>query len=165
VGRSTANDDLLVLSGNQLQYVYETILSLDEGDGYMENGVLYNEAKLYKEYKSSSGVIKGLARSIGCGNGSSGIVIYSNGDCAPCEMLSEAVCGNIFESNFGDIWKNSNVLSDFRELFNKSVSDIDGCEDCKINDRCGGSCRAEPYISGNILGKGSMCIKDLFVNT
>ncbi len=163
VGRSTQNQQALVLSKDQQKFVYETILSLDEKNGYIK-GVLYNEAQLYRAYSTSCGTSP--AKSIGCGNGFSGLVIYSNGDCAPCEMLGRnAICGNLFKDSLETIWRSSSVLNAFRELKNTTVDDIEGCKYCKIKNMCGGTCRAEPFIEGNILGKGSMCVNDLFSNS
>lgn len=163
VGRSTTNESKLVLSKQQQKYVYDTLWNLDDNTGYIK-GVLFNEMKLYRDYISLSAENNVCnSTTIGCGNGSNGIVIYSNGDCSPCEMLGRrAICGNLLSDNFSVIWKNSRILNEFRELSNMSVECIEGCKDCKIKDRCGGTCRAEPYINGSILGKGSICIKEIF---
>lgn len=159
VGRSTDNEDTLVLSADQQKYVYETILSLNDESGYIK-GVLYNEALLYNEYLTLIDTT-GL-KTIGCGNGSQGIVIYSDGSCSPCEMLGRnAICGNIFKETMTDIWSNSQILSDFRGLYGVSVEKIEGCAGCRLKGKCGGTCRAEAYIDGNIFGKGSMCVKDV----
>lgn len=159
VGRSVNNQRDLVLSTTQQKQVYDRLLSIS--DETLIKGVLYEEAKLY--YKYDKNKISSGSKNIGCGNGSTGLVIYSNGDCAPCEMIGRnAICGNLFYDSLESIWRSSAILNDFRALSNVQVDNINGCKDCKVRNICSGTCRAEAYVKGDILGKGSICARDVY---
>jgi len=72
--------------------------------------------------------------------------IYPTGDVTPCPYLPVKV-GNIRESSFKEIWFNSDVLNELRDL-----SKLKGrCGICEYKDICGG-CRARAYgLTSNFI--------------
>ena len=93
---------------------------------------------------------------VGCGNGSQSFVVKSDGEVAPCEMLMEVNCGNLLFESVDDVWKKSEVFAEFREVNRLRVSELTGCQTCRLTDICDGGCRAYPYIHGDIKGE-SLC--------
>lgn len=72
--------------------------------------------------------------------------IYPTGDVTPCPYLPIKV-GNIRERSFKEIWFNSDILNDLRDL-NKLKGK---CGICEYKDICGG-CRARAYgLTSNFI--------------
>ena len=72
--------------------------------------------------------------------------IYPTGDVTPCPYLPIKV-GNIRENSFKEIWLNSDVLNDLRDL-NKLKGK---CGICEYKSVCGG-CRARAYgLTSNLI--------------
>ncbi len=92
----------------------------------------------------------------GCSAGRSTISIDVNGNIYPCSFLNyeELKCGNIKENSLLDIWKNSDVLNDFR-----NINELDGkCNDCEYKNNCQGGCRASAYAqTRSIKGEDGTC--------
>jgi heme b synthase len=89
----------------------------------------------------------------GCMGGSSFCFISHTGQVQPCGFL-EIDCGQLKEKSFQDIWDDSPVLSDLRDL-----SLLEGkCGRCEFIKVCGG-CRARAYeIGGNYLAEEPFCL-------
>jgi len=78
----------------------------------------------------------------GCLAGISYCSIIPNGDVWPCPYFSLKV-GNVLETPFSEIWKNSSVFRNLRSL------DYSGkCGICEFKEICGG-CRARAQVSYN----------------
>lgn len=92
----------------------------------------------------------------GCSAGRSTLSIDVNGNVYPCSFLNyeELKCGNIESSTLLEIWKNSKILNDFR-----NIDGLEGkCGTCKFKVNCQGGCRASAYAkSKNIKGEDSTC--------
>lgn len=92
----------------------------------------------------------------GCSAGRSTISIDVNGNVYPCSFLNyeELKCGNIKEKSLLEIWKNSDILNDFR-----NINELDGkCGDCEYKNNCQGGCRASAYAqTRNIKGEDGTC--------
>lgn len=92
----------------------------------------------------------------GCSAGRSTISIDVNGNVYPCSFLNyeELKCGNIKEDSLLNIWKNSAILKEFRnidELYGK-------CGNCEYKSNCQGGCRASAYAeTRNIKGEDATC--------
>lgn len=92
----------------------------------------------------------------GCSAGRSTISIDVNGNVYPCSFLNyeELICGNIKENSLLQIWKESNILNDFRninELYGK-------CKNCEYKFNCQGGCRASAYAkTKSIKGEDPTC--------
>jgi radical SAM protein with 4Fe4S-binding SPASM domain len=70
----------------------------------------------------------------------------------PCRalMMDDLKCGNVFIEDFASIWKNSNVLNEFRNI---EYTDIERCGQCAFLRICLGGCRAIAYMqTRSILG-------------
>lgn len=69
----------------------------------------------------------------------------ANGDVLPCVYFREKefICGNIFQDDFKDIWENSNVMQEFRQLGALPST----CKSCKSKETCMGGCRAYAYYA------------------
>ena len=89
----------------------------------------------------------------GCLAGTGFCFVSSIGEVYPCGYLP-ALAGNIKEQNFKEIWDNSKVFNDLRD-----VSKLKGkCGICEYNVVCGG-CRARAYAAtGDYLEEEPYCI-------
>jgi heme b synthase len=89
----------------------------------------------------------------GCLGGTGFCFVSSVGEVYPCGYLP-ALAGNIKEQSFKDIWDNSKVFNDLRD-----VSKLKGkCGICEYNTVCGG-CRARAYAAtGDYLEEEPYCI-------
>ena len=89
----------------------------------------------------------------GCLGGISFCFISHTGQVQPCGYL-ELDCGRIKEKEFEDIWNNSPIFKDLRDL-NHYKGKCGRCEFMKV---CGG-CRARAYeITGDYLAEEPFCI-------
>ena len=92
----------------------------------------------------------------GCSAGRSTISIDVNGNVYPCSFLNykELICGNIKENSLLKIWKESNILNDFR-----NINELDGkCKNCEYKFNCQGGCRASAYAkTKSIRGEDPTC--------
>jgi len=89
----------------------------------------------------------------GCLGGSAFCFISHTGQVQPCGYL-ELDCGQIKEKGFEDIWNNSSIFKDLRDL-NQYKGKCGQCEFIKV---CGG-CRARAYeITGDYLAAEPFCI-------
>jgi radical SAM protein with 4Fe4S-binding SPASM domain len=92
-----------------------------------------------------------------CGAGRNIVHVTSNGDLVPCSLFTEErfVQGNVRKDRIADIWRESELLSFFR---NTRVDDVPGCRECRYKHLCGGGCRAEAYfLNGDLLGECCDC--------
>lgn len=89
----------------------------------------------------------------GCMGGSSFCFISNTGQVQPCGFL-EIDCGQLKEKNFEDIWNNSPVFHDLRDLSLYKGK----CGRCEFLKVCGG-CRARAYeITGDYLAEEPFCV-------
>ncbi|WP_292469049.1 heme b synthase [Methanolobus sp.] len=89
----------------------------------------------------------------GCLGGTGFCFVSSTGDVFPCGYLP-VLAGNIKKQSFKDVWENSKVFNDLRD-----VSKLKGkCGRCEYNTVCGG-CRARAYAAtGDYLEEEPYCI-------
>lgn len=86
----------------------------------------------------------------GCPVGHTLLSISPNGDMYPCVALSgqEFNLGNVLTANLNEIWENSNVLKELREVKKR----VEGkCTNCTRLDYCRGGCRGMAYTLFNGL--------------
>lgn len=89
----------------------------------------------------------------GCLGGTSFVFISHVGQVQPCGYL-EVEAGNVREQSFGDIWKNSRVFNDLRDLKKYGGK----CGRCEYIRSCGG-CRARAYENtGSYLSEEPLCL-------
>lgn len=94
-----------------------------------------------------------LRFSRGCLAGINYCIISPKGDVQPCAYLKE-VAGNVRETPFSEIWRDSKVFNELRTEDYKGV-----CGECKHKKICGG-CRARAayYNEGNYMSEDSSCV-------
>lgn len=90
-----------------------------------------------------------------CAAGHTQIMIFPDGSISPCFAMRMS-CGNVLNDDISDIWLNNVIFNQFRD---KSL--LQGkCKNCEFLHRCGGGCRAVPFIKeNNFLGEDSVCWK------
>lgn len=86
-----------------------------------------------------------------CAAGKDKLIIKYDGSVYPCNFFlnEEHYCGNIFNEDIFEIWKNGNGFNKFRNVFlNEKM--CDKCKEC-LNKRCFGGCRVwtKKYMEGN----------------
>lgn len=121
--------------------------------------ILRQEAK--KEGKTVTPRTYGLdAMTRGCLGGTSFCFISHIGEVQPCGYL-ELNCGNVREKSLENIWKNSRIFKELRD-----VSNLKGkCGACEFRRVCGG-CRARAYeVSGDFLAEEPLCTYQPAVQT
>lgn len=76
------------------------------------------------------------------------ISIGADGAVYPCHMLhiADLKLGNILEKELSKI-----VFSSNNPFLNLDVNHIDGCQECKYGNFCGGGCRARSYLKQGIF--------------
>ncbi len=76
--------------------------------------------------------------------------IDPDGGIYPCRVfiMPEFCCGNIFEEDINDIWKNAEVLQKFRNI---DYRKLDKCGDCAFLRICLGGCRAIAYMESKSI--------------
>jgi radical SAM protein with 4Fe4S-binding SPASM domain len=94
-----------------------------------------------------------------CGVGHSMIFIDAYGDVSVCSMLTQEqnpkfFAGNIFQSSIKEIWENSEI---FNEIRNIQCGEI---HDCNFKHLCRGGCRSNAYLNSGDLRSPDrqMCI-------
>ena len=88
----------------------------------------------------------------GCLGGIGFCFISHRGDVQPCGFLA-AICGNVRQHSFVDIWNDSKVLNDLRDYDKLSGK----CNPCEFKRVCGG-CRARAYeATGDFLTEEPLC--------
>ena len=89
----------------------------------------------------------------GCLGGTGFVFISHLGRMQPCGYL-ELDCGNLREKSFGEIWLNSPVFQDLRDLKRYEGK----CGKCEFISVCGG-CRARAYeLTGNHMAEEPLCL-------
>ena len=89
----------------------------------------------------------------GCMGGSSFCFISHTGQVQPCGFL-EIDCGRITETGFEEIWNNSKIFNDLRDLSKYKGK----CGRCQFLKVCGG-CRARAFeATGDWLAEEPLCI-------
>lgn len=88
-----------------------------------------------------------------CAAGKSKLIIKYNGNVYPCNFFQtdDFLCGNIFEDNIEDIWKNGKGFIKFRNYY-LGNNLPENCMNCKKHDNCFSGCRAwnDSYIHKDI---------------
>lgn len=89
----------------------------------------------------------------GCLGGSAFCFISFRGDVQPCGYL-ELKCGNIREKSFSEIWRDSEIFDNLRNIGSYQGK----CGRCEFKRICGG-CRARAHsVSGNYLAEEPYCV-------
>ncbi len=93
-----------------------------------------------------------------CQAGYETIAIDPDGQVYPCAAFvgdKRFICGSIKEKNLKDIWNESPILTQIRQL---SLLANEQCRNCKIKFYCGGGCLSYKYYStGKLEGNDLYC--------
>jgi AdoMet-dependent heme synthase len=101
--------------------------------------------------EAAAGPLHAMTR--GCLGGSAFCFISHTGQVQPCGYL-ELDCGQVKDRSFGEIWKDSIILTDLRHLDRYKGK----CGRCEFINVCGG-CRARAYEkTGDYLAEEPLCI-------
>lgn len=83
---------------------------------------------------------------ISCQAGNTTIAITAEGKVYPCELMmcyKELEAGDLRKTTFFDIWNNSDVLNEIRNI---KIDELNGiCSSCSMKNVCGGGCRAVSF--------------------
>jgi radical SAM protein with 4Fe4S-binding SPASM domain len=107
-------------------------------------------APQYKQIAYDLGL--GGLESGGCMAGTEYCRIMPSGNVTPCPYMT-VVAGNVRESSFASIWRDSTVFNELRD-----VSNLKGrCGRCEFNEMCGG-CRCRAFAAfGDYLHEDPAC--------
>jgi radical SAM protein with 4Fe4S-binding SPASM domain len=141
---------------------YEAVKDIDPSTDeliavYREIRVLDPDLSLIHFAEGLTPAVSRLEKYDLCGAGSAMLSVGADGGVYPCAglMYDEFLAGNIRDEPLEEIWKNSPVLKEFREL---SIEQIPGCNKCPIRFLCGGGCLVDIYWEhGNLYGKTPRC--------
>ena len=101
-----------------------------------------------RTFREKQGYSEGPGRGVGarnhCGVGHGEISIDPAGEVYPCQSLhyDEFKCGNVRESDVGDIFSSADVMVQVR---GQKVDDLSVCRHCDLKYLCNGGCRATAY--------------------
>ncbi|MDI6840880.1 MAG: radical SAM protein [bacterium] len=94
-----------------------------------------------------------------CGAGTSMCTIRPDGWVVPCEIIWDLKAGNVRDEPFVDIWRNSKVMREIRNLFVLSFEDMADCRECIYRSICYRGHRCSPYyLPGGIKAKSLFCL-------
>ena len=133
------------------QKTHEMLSELvDIQDNYRPMLVRSKCAPQFKQIAYEKG--RGGLESGGCMAGTQYCRIMPEGDVTPCPYMT-VVAGNVREQSFTEIWKESPVLQELRD-----VKQLKGrCGSCEFNELCGG-CRCRAYAEfGDYLQEDPAC--------
>jgi len=121
-------------------------------------GFYYHLPGSYEYFKANPQNYKIKHLKDGCGAASTSCVVAAHGDVIPCCGLPMFPAGNILQSDFADIWMNSENFKKIRDLAQLSMDDVPYCKSCQYRYICDGGCRASAYMVYNdILAPSVLC--------
>jgi AdoMet-dependent heme synthase len=120
---------------------------------------ILDQDPLFCLFDSKSEAEQGIRSSLAmgrCSIGFQGVCVLPNGTVYPCRKLPIPI-GNIRDQRFRDIWLNSKILNNIR-----NVNKLEGkCGICDYKYECKG-CRAVAFaLTGNYMGPDLQCWHDL----
>ncbi|OIP53375.1 MAG: radical SAM/SPASM domain-containing protein [Helicobacteraceae bacterium CG2_30_36_10] len=135
---------------------YETGRDIEIVTGNMEMDAILFLKKFASKYPELKEIMR--KRLVSWGGNSAGrklVNINSEGDVKPDPFFPLSV-GNIIEQDFGEIWKNSELLNQLRIHPRTHVSGI--CSDCEQIDICNGGSRPRAHaITGDLWSEDPSC--------
>ena len=146
-GRATTNKEKIILSQDEYIEVVKDIENLRHK--YQDVIAIRAPLNIYgcDDYE----FIPELG--FGCFAGKESICIDPLGNVKPCSHYpKEFICGNVKVDNLKDIWNNSKILKQFRELKGNDV-----CNNCEEYEHCRGGCRYRCFVDGDINGVDPYC--------
>ena len=80
-----------------------------------------------------------------CHAGLDMFTLMENGDLVACRRMP-IIVGNVLKSSFKDIYVNSPIMKNLRDILYKPAQ---GCEECKLAEKCGGGLKCLSYAVYN----------------
>ena len=151
-GRCVDFRDELELNPKELTELHSIFKQLEKYGSYVRIGSPFNPFMLSKQYKCTAGTDR--------------ITITYNGLVAPCEAFKFILNQykdeiDIRKHKLSEIWGESSLFKEIRELHNISA-DIDSiCYNCKELELCGGGCPAQKILHTSITSFDPYCTKYL----
>ena len=150
-GRAKAEKDLM-LNLEAHKKVFSNIKGMIERMGH-PNIELYTELPyIYRKMEAE--------RLYACGIGMESFIISNKGEIYLCNALRspELVCGSIYDSKISEIWNDSEVFNQIREIRSNPKRIIGICSSCNYYNICIGGCRACSYnIYGDFIHSDEKC--------
>ncbi|MBI4708056.1 MAG: radical SAM protein [Candidatus Omnitrophica bacterium] len=143
----------LRLSGQIYRETFSAMLGLmKKYPDFSFGGTFSQMLEMLQEFYEA-GPEKGLRGKLGvCGAGFNMLSIRSDGEVVPCSSFWTLKCGNVRDKSLKEIWEDSEVLNDIRQLKDEPLSQYENCAKCDYLSYCNGGCRAAAYYSnGNSL--------------
>jgi radical SAM protein with 4Fe4S-binding SPASM domain len=156
--------DSLAISADQALEAVSTLEQMNEKYGGFISGSFLQVTQMIKEIKEGKKpevFEPSLKLEVKpCGAAKTKCAIKPNGDVVPCELLWNTPAGNIRDKSLREIWKESQVMNQFRETFFLTKKEIGSCMDCEYRFICYTGHRCNPYYyPGGITSKNLFCLK------
>jgi len=90
-----------------------------------------------------------------CGCVFASLSVHHDGMIAPCNMLADLNLGRVNREDLSRIWKNHPTLKALKERRTIPMSQVEGCEDCRWNPYCNGSCPGLAYFMTGDFNKAN----------
>jgi radical SAM protein with 4Fe4S-binding SPASM domain len=103
---------------------------------------------------------KDALETLPCSAGHTACYVSPYGDVYPCVQFP-LPSGNVRETRFLDIWRNSSQLKDVRSI---TMSDLQGCSTCVHGSSCS-RCPGLAYMEGNVRGPSTQDCEKSFART
>ncbi|KQC12616.1 MAG: hypothetical protein APR63_10550 [Desulfuromonas sp. SDB] len=157
MGAGCFNQEDVVLSPPQQ---YKAILKMGELDKKYPGRLQAQAGPLakwngYREMEESLKQEKPLNSRMGfltaCGCIYNKLSVHHDGIITPCNMLADLEMGRINRDNIKDIWNKHPILIMLKERRLIPMSEVPGCEGCKWQKYCNGSCPGLAYeLTGEV---------------
>jgi len=149
IGKAVKNKEKVFLNFDKLKELGEIIIEINKK--YGEELVFQVTPHMLQLDPDSPHLEKWNKKKM-CGLGRSILHITSNGFAYPCILFvdDEFLLGDLKKEKLTDIWNNSPILKEIREL---NVDNFEKCGECDIRYYCGGGCRGNAYAQYKSLTK------------
>jgi len=148
-GRAAVHSQDMHFEGEVYRSIMETIFGLkSKYPCFSIGGTLGQKISMLTDFYEKGPGNGSRGRFSTCPAGQDTVSIRSDGKVVPCSAFWTLVCGDIKESSLRDIWNNSPVLNEIRDLANKPLTECrEECSSCDYLSYCNGGCRAAAYYT------------------
>ncbi len=155
-GRAIRYEKEMSLEPDLHRKILETVLAIDSSNPTLLDGPWLDLARLYhtmKEGKLQERKTSGMSNN--CNGAWTKAAIASDGTVAPCDMAFTCRAGNVRDTSFIKIWRDSPVFIAIRKARGMPLSQVHGCENCSWHYICFGPCPAGNYSRTSIWPSSS----------
>ena len=155
-GRAVRHEKEMFLEPDIHRKILETVLAIESSNPTLLDGPWLDLAHLYhamQEGELQEGELQerktgGISNN--CNGAWAKAAIASDGTVTPCDMAFTCRAGNIRDTSFIKIWRDSPVFMAIRNARGMPLSQVHGCENCSWHYICFGPCPAGNYSRTNI---------------